>query len=189
MNSILRRYLLLFSQNSLRLYKYGDNYLFLIKCALLTFLITNCVGFFDSYFVIKNDYNSLDSYRFNSLGLIGIAIEDLLVNLIVYSTMALFLWLPLKISGRKNERVESYNYSFILFIVYVFSIFELFVLFGDIIIRLYELHLLFSGGLFLLYFVTMFFFLANTFKIGTLLAKTLSFLVFFIATFFVCIML
>ena len=187
MNSILKRYLLLFDEHSLILHRSGKHYLFLVKCALLTFLITNCVGLFDSYLLIKDDYNYIDSYRFYSLGLFGVAIEDLLTSLIVYSMMAFFLWLPLKITARKNNRIESYKYTFILYIVFVFSIFELCVLFGDVITRYYDLHVMFSGGLFFVYFLTMFFFLANTFKIGSSSMKILSFLVFFISISFVCV--
>jgi hypothetical protein len=169
------------------LHRSGEHYWFLVKCAVLTLLITNCVGLFDSYFLKRNDCNYIDSYRLKSLGMFGVAIEDLLTNLMAYSMMALFLWLPLKIRTRNSNRVELYKYTFILFIVFVFSIFELCVLFGDIITRYYDLHVMFSGVFFFVYFIAMFFFLANAFKVGSALTKILSFLVFFISIFFVCV--
>jgi hypothetical protein len=187
MYSITKDYFFLFKKQSLIQYRHGNSSLFLLKCALITFVVVNCVGLFDSFFLIKNDPNFIDSYRFKTFGLLGIVVEDTLTSLIVYATMALFLWLPLKIKNRKVKDDILNSYAVVFYYVLVCSIFELSILIGEKIIIAYDLHVLFSGFLFFTYFIILFFYLANFFNIGTFQMKLLYFSVFFLSISFVCV--
>ncbi len=162
---------------------------FIIKCAFLTFLLTNSIDFIDSYFLIKSSKEYSDFYRLKSLGLFGIATEDLVTEFIIYNIMALFLWLPLKISSRKEGKTQRYKYSFILCIVLIFSIFDLLLLFGSIIIRLNDFHVLLYGVLLFAYSFSMFFLLANLFEMRSLSTKIINFILFFISMCIICVIL